>query len=75
MEYTPMAVPLPPAGATLLISEGNEASSRLKAMKKITVPTTSAFKLLPNSQKNSSVSISTLTAPSRTRFILRFFSP
>ncbi|MCY1178447.1 hypothetical protein D9M73_187950 [compost metagenome] len=75
MEYTPIAVPLPPAGDTLLTSEGKDASSRLKAVKNITVPITSSCKLSADSQKNSSVSINTLTAPSRTRFILRFFSP
>ncbi|MNP82364.1 hypothetical protein D3C76_1809760 [compost metagenome] len=68
-------MPLPPAGETLLISDGNEASSRLNAVKNTTVPITRARKLSPNCQKNSSVSISVTTAPSKTRFILRFFSP
>ncbi len=70
-----MAVPLPPAGATLLISDGNEASSRLKATKKATMPTTSIHRPLPNHQKNSSHSSSAQTAPSSTRRIWRFFSP
>ncbi|MCY1381302.1 hypothetical protein D9M68_826100 [compost metagenome] len=70
-----MAVPLPPAGATLLISDGNEASSKLKAVKKTMAPNTSARRLSPNCQKNSSQAPSTATAPTRTRFIWRFFSP
>ena len=64
-----------PAGATLLTSDGNEASSRLKAVKNTTVPSTRARRLLPNHQKNSSQSSSTLTAPSSTCFMRRFFSP
>src|SRR5690554_7403496 len=34
VEYTPMAVPLAAAGASLLISDGKLASSRLNAIKK-----------------------------------------
>ncbi len=50
VEYTPMAVPLPPAGETLLISEGNEASSRLNAVN-TTVPIASAQRLSPESAR------------------------
>ncbi|MNJ80044.1 hypothetical protein D3C77_782780 [compost metagenome] len=75
MEYTPIAVPLPAAGETLLTSEGNDASSRLKAMKNRMAPITSAVRLWPNCQKYSSQTSSSATAPSSTRFIWRFFSP
>ncbi|MNW02464.1 hypothetical protein D3C71_1982510 [compost metagenome] len=75
MEYTPIAVPLPPAGDTLLTREGSEASSRLNAVKNTTVPITSPRKPSAHSQKYISVSSRTLTAPANTRFILRFFSP
>ena len=44
VEYTPIAA-LPPAGETLLTSDGSEASSRLKAVKNTTVPTTSMARL------------------------------
>ncbi|MNZ29178.1 hypothetical protein D3C78_464230 [compost metagenome] len=75
MEYTPIAVPLPPAGDTLLTSDGSDASSRLNAVKNTTVPITSPRKLSAHCQKNTSTSSNTLTAPANTRFILRFFSP
>lgn len=72
--YTPIAVPLPPAGATLLTSDGREASSRLKAVKNATAPTTSATRPPPSSQKYSSQNSRTATAAQNTRFIRRFFS-
>ncbi|MNJ73282.1 hypothetical protein D3C77_700570 [compost metagenome] len=74
MEYTPIAVPLPPAGETLLISDGNEASSRLNAVKNRMAPITSAVRLWPTCQKYSSQNSSMTTAPVSTRFICRFFS-
>ncbi|MNN05945.1 hypothetical protein D3C81_1187210 [compost metagenome] len=67
-------MPLPPAGDTLLTSDGSEASSRLKAVKKITAPITSWVTLWPNSRKYSSLSSRVATAPTSTRFIRRFFS-
>src|SRR5690554_5124306 len=75
VEYTPIAVPFAPAGATLLIKDGKLASSKLNAAKKIIVPMTNNVRLCPNHQKNNSLNNSTLIAPRNTRFILRCFSP
>ena len=69
-----MAVPLAPAGASLLIIDGRVASSRLKAVKKASSQAPRATRPEPARPSPTRLRVMVAMAPRHISFILRFFS-
>ena len=70
-----MAVPLAPAGDSLLISDGRLASRRLNAIKKKNSPNQAAVSEDDHCHSAIVAMASSAIAPQRMAFIFLFFSP